>query len=89
MTDAALFHTLLSTSARHFNLISTGTALSLEHEFYEMRAMQLVSARLQNLTDRISDTMILTVAYFAIANVSFSSHINANGLSKFLSSIRA
>ena len=61
MTDAALFHGLLQHWARHISFL-TGNSTSLECEFHRMKAIHYLNERLQNLTDEISNSVILTVA---------------------------
>jgi hypothetical protein len=69
MNDSAFFYALLLRSAIHFNLL-TGNATSLEHAFHKIRVIQLVNARLQIPIERLSDSMIITIAFLALAEVS-------------------
>lgn len=80
MSDAALFHAFLQHWARHLNFL-TGNTKSLEHDFHKMKSIQLVNARLQNLTDGISVPIILTVACLAHIGVSLSLSIIFDDLS--------
>jgi hypothetical protein len=82
MTDAALFYLLLAPSAAHLNYL-IGKIKSPEPNFYKIKAMQLLSARLQSLTDGIPDSIIFIVVYLATADVSFSLYINIDNLSNF------
>ncbi|KAH8800693.1 hypothetical protein F5884DRAFT_862619 [Xylogone sp. PMI_703] len=85
--DAAFFHAILLRSALHANFL-TGNGKALEPVFHKIKAIQLVNEKLQNPTERLSDLMILTVAFLAITECNFADYtawnLHMNGLSRII-----
>jgi hypothetical protein len=73
MSDAAMFHMILCSSALYFELL-TGKGNTLERDTHLLAAIQLLNIRLRNFGDAeaISDASIATVAFLAKVEVSLS-----------------
>ncbi len=70
LTEGALFHMMLLTSAMHLNYIRADKNM-LEYDYHKLSAIELVNTRLQALNDgtQIPDATMLAVAYLAISDV--------------------
>jgi hypothetical protein len=73
MTDSAFFHMILLRSAMHFDFL-TDNLKSSEHFSHKIKVIQLVSERLQNPAESLSDATIITIALLAVAEVGGSSY---------------
>ncbi|KAH8803048.1 fungal-specific transcription factor domain-containing protein [Xylogone sp. PMI_703] len=84
MQDAALFHAILLRSALHANS-ATGTFKPSELVLHKIKTIQLVNEKLQNPSERLSDSMIMTVAFLAIIECTSADYtawdLHMNGLS--------
>jgi hypothetical protein len=75
MTDATFFRLVLLGSARQLNLLA-GNTKSPQPFFHKLKSIQLLMERLKNMTNGISDIIILTVAYLATIDVCLFWYIN-------------
>lgn len=69
MTDAAFLHVVLLRSAVHVHSLR-GDIKSLELVSYKMKVIQLVNKRLQSSDTKIPDSLIIIVAFLALAEAS-------------------
>jgi hypothetical protein len=75
MTDATFFRLVRLGSPRQLNLLA-GNTKSPEPFLDKIKSIQLPMERLKNMTNGISDIIILTVAYLATIDVSLFWYIN-------------
>lgn len=65
MTDAALFHSLVSVSALIINVVSASSSkVSLIQNKHMFEAIRLINCRLTSI-DATSDTTIMTILFMA------------------------